>query len=148
MKFSTMLTRSLLAMSFVALVGCGEETAGSNGDDEVAFDCTVSDGIKVVSPKGGETFKVGDTIEVVFGVDVLDGSFRIVYQTSDEDRGWDLTEESVQAEDLKIDGKTCNTVKVVLDAEYVEPSNTALISVIPYVLEKKYGNSKKFKVVE
>lgn len=147
MKFSTMLTRSLLAMSFVALVGCGEETAGSNGDDEVAFDCTVSDGIKVVSPKGGETFKVGDTIEVVFGVDVLDGSYVIEYRVTEDDMGFSLTENSIPKENVTVDGKTCNTVEVVLSSDVVDPSDEAVIVVRPYA-EKGLGKSKKFKVEE
>lgn len=110
------------------------------------FDCTVTDGVKVVSPKGGETFKMGDTITVVFGSDISAGGFGIVFKTNLEDKGYDMTETSVGPESP--DGKSCYTERVVLSDDYAEPTKSALIRVYPYAKQAKGANSKEFVVTE
>ena len=65
-----------LAASF-ALVACGDDSSSSAPADDngssskTKYDCSVSGGVKVVYPTGGETFHLGDTITVVYGSDVL-----------------------------------------------------------------------------
>ena len=59
MKFS----HALILASSLAFFACGGDDESSTGpSSSESFDCTVTDGVKVVSPKGGETFKVGETI--------------------------------------------------------------------------------------
>ena len=114
---------------------------GSSAD----YDCSVSDGVKVVYPAGGEKFKVGQTIDVVFGTSV-DDSYRIVFRKNTSDAGVDLLDESF---DLNgpADGKTCYSVKVKLDAEYgVDATSNGIIRVIPYNKSNKGASSKEFVV--
>ena len=110
-----------------------------------SYDCTVTDGVKVVYPAGGETFKVGDEITVVFGTAIEDNGYRIVFKKEVFDQGYDLTNE---AYDAVMDGKTCNEVKVKLDAEKgVEETSTGIIRVVPYNKSNKGVNSNTFKVL-
>ena len=64
MKFS----HALILASSLAFLACGDDES-STGPDNSSADCSVTDGVKVVSPKGGEEFKVDETIKVVFGSD-------------------------------------------------------------------------------
>ena len=121
--------------------------SSSSGQSSPAYDCSVSNGIKVVSPAGGETFKIGQTIEVVFGTTVEDG-YRIAFKKNADDEPMDLLDESY---DLTgpADGKTCHTVKVKLDAEKgVEATTAAIIRVIPYNKQNKGANSAAFTVTK
>ena len=114
---------------------------GSSAD----YDCSVSNGVKVVYPAGGEKFKVGQTIDVVFGTSV-DDSYRIVFRKNTSDAGVDLLDESF---DLNgpADGKTCYTVKVKLSGSMgVEPTMHGIIRVAPYNRQNKGANSKEFVV--
>ena len=114
---------------------------GSSAD----YDCSVSDGVKVVYPAGGEKFKVGQTIDVVFGTSV-DDSYRIVFRKNTSDAGVDLLDESF---DLNgpADGKTCYTVKVKLSSDRgVDVTSNGIIRVIPYNKQNKGSNSKEFVV--
>ena len=114
---------------------------GSSAD----YDCSVSDGVKVVYPAGNEKFKVGQTIDVVFGTSV-DDSYRIIFKKNTSDAGVDLLDVPF---DLNgpADGKTCYTVKVKLDAEKgVESTLTGIFRVAPYNWQNKGANSKEFVV--
>ena len=116
----------------------------SNGPD-TGYDCSVSDGVKVVYPAGNEKFKVGQTIDVVFGTSV-DDSYRIVFRKNTSDAGVDLLEESF---DLNgpADGKTCYTVKVKLSTDLgVEPTMTGIFRVVPYNRTSLGASSKEFVV--
>lgn len=121
--------------------------SSSSGQSSPAYDCTVSDGVKVVYPTKGEKFKIGQTIDVVFGT-TIDEGYRIVFKKNADDMGVDLFNESY---DLTgpADGKTCHTVKVKLDAEKsVEATSTGIIRVIPYDTQKKGANSAEFTVTK
>ena len=142
MKFS----HALIMASSLAFFACG-------GDDDSptsaksGYDCTVSDGVKVAYPTVSEQFKVGQTIDVVFGTTIDDG-YRIVFKKNAGDAGLDLLDESF---DLTVpaDGKTCQTVKVKLDAaKGVEPTLTGIIRVVPYNKQNKGNNSELFVVKE
>lgn len=150
MKLSTLLTRSVLALGFVALVACDDSSSSSDngGESNSKLDCSVTKGTVVVSPKGGETFKLGDSIEVVFGTDIVDGSYRIIITPDEETPGLDLVSPSLPSSEVEADGKTCNTVKVYLDPETAEAMDEALIEVQPYARPRYPGYSKAFKVVE
>ena len=114
---------------------------GSSAD----YDCSVSDGVKVVYPAGGEKFKVGQTIDVVFGTSV-DDSYRIVFRKNTSDAGVDLLDEPF---DLNgpADGKTCYTVKVKLSSDRgVDATSNGIIRVIPYNKSNKGASSKEFVV--
>ena len=142
MKFS----HALLLASSLAFFACGgDDDSPSAAPSTPAYDCTVSDGVKVVYPTVSEQFKVGQTIDVVFGTTIEDG-YRFVFKKNTGDAGFDLFDDSV---DLPgpADGKTCHTVKVKLDAEKgVEATMTGIIRVIPYNKQNKGNNSELFIV--
>ena len=139
MKFS----HALILACSLAFFACGDDDSPTSG--KAGYDCTVSDGVKVAYPTVSEQFKVGQTIDVVFGTTVDDG-YRIVFKKNAGDAGFDLLDESF---DLTVpaDGKTCQTVKVKLDAEKgVEPTMTGIIRVIPYNKQNQGNNSELFIV--
>lgn len=138
------ISHALILASSLAFFACGGDddspTSAKNG-----YDCTVSDGVKVAYPTVSEQFKVGQTIDVVFGTTIDDG-YRIVFKKNAGDPGYDLFEESVDLT-APADGKTCQTVKVKLDAEKgVEPTFTGIIRVIPYNKQNQGNNSELFVV--
>ena len=93
-----------------------------------------------------DEFKMGDEITVVFGTDIEDNGYRIIFKKNAGDQGFDLLEE---AYDAKMDGKTCNEVKVKLSSEKgVEPTLTGIIRVAPYNKQNKGDNSELFIVKE
>lgn len=140
MKFSHV----LILASSLAFFACGDDD-DSPTSAKSGYDCTVSDGVKVVYPAGGETFTVGQTIEVVFGTTVDDG-YRIMFKKNAGDRGSDLFDGSYDLT-APADGKTCHTVKVKLDAEKgVEETLTGSIRVEPYNKSNLGNNSALFVV--
>ncbi len=145
MKFS----HALILASSLAFFACGgdDDDSPAAAPSTPTYDCTVSDGVKVAYPTKGETFKIGQTIEVVFGTTVEDG-YRIAFKKNADDEPMDLLDESY---DLTgpADGKTCYTVKVKLDAEKgVEATTAAIIRVIPYNKQNKGANSAAFTVTK
>lgn len=140
MKFS----HALILASSLAFFACG-------GDDDSptsaksGYDCTVSDGVKVAYPAGGETFTVGQTIEVVFGT-TIDVDHYVDFRKNESDNGFQLSDESFELKN-PADGKTCHTVKVTLSADHgVEPTTAGVVRVIPYGKQNKGANSGKFTV--
>jgi hypothetical protein len=154
-----------VAMS-LSLIACDDSSSASSDDktssssekttnssdsktpasESSSYDCSVKDGVKVVYPKGGESFKMGDKIKVVYGSDVKGSGFRFVFKTSESDAGLDMLEESAGPESP--DGKTCYEQEVVLSDEYAEATETAIIRVIPYEKTAKAANSGTFKVTK
>ncbi len=148
MKFSFALTRSLIAFGLVALAACSDDSSSASADEPSGqgYDCSVTDGVKVVYPAGGESFKMGDTITVVYGSDVKGSGYQFLFKTSEDDKGLDMLPESAGPE--APDGKTCYEQKVVLDEEWAEATDTAIIRVQPYEKTAKAANSGSFKVSE
>lgn len=144
MKFS----HALVLASTLAFFACGGDDESSTGpSNSESFDCTVTDGVKVASPKGGETFSVGETIKVVFGSDMDFGGFGVELRYNDGAKKVNLLDETI--EDAKIDGKTCNEYDIKLDADRgVVATDDAFIYVYPYSKQAKAGKSKTFKVKE
>ena len=122
-----------------------EKEMSSSSENSDVIDCSVKDGIKVFAPKGGELFKLGDTITVVYGSDVEGSGYRFVFKTSEDDMGMDLLDESVGP--TQPDGKTCYEQKVVLKSDNVDFAESAIIRVIPYEKTSKGANSGTFKIV-
>ena len=58
------------AFAAFMFTACDDSSSASSDDGKVSYDCTVKDGVKVVYPKGGESFKMGETITVIYGSDV------------------------------------------------------------------------------
>lgn len=142
MKFS----HALILASTLAFFACGGDDDDSPTSPSSKYDCTVKDGVKVVYPTVSEQFKVGDVITVVFGTDIEDNGYRIIFKKNAGDQGFDLLDE---AYDAKMDGKTCNEVKVKLDAKKgVEATMTGIIRVAPYNKQNKGNNSALFIVKE
>ncbi|MBP5440573.1 MAG: hypothetical protein J6Y14_06640 [Fibrobacter sp.] len=140
MKFS----HALLLASSLAFLACGDDDdSSSNASDK--FDCTVSDGVKVVYPTKGETFKIGQKITVIYGSTVDGSGYMIKFKTDKDDAGKDLTSGSVGFAG-KGDGKTCYEVEVVLDAKKVTETTTGIIRVVPYEKTNKGANSAEFTV--
>lgn len=125
--------------------GSGSPEDGGSEQNKNEFDCSVTDGVKVVFPMGGETFKVGDRINVVYGSDVQGSGYRFVFKNSDDDIGRDMLDESAGPE--VPDGKTCYEQEVVLDEGIVGDAGFGIIRVIPYENTKKAANSGKFKLM-
>ena len=152
----------------LALMACGDDSSSSGPDengssakepksssstdkpkssaDQTEYDCTVSGGVKVVFPAGGEEFKMGETITVVYGSDIAGSGFRFVFKVDEDDAGMDMLTGSAGPENP--DGKTCYTQEVVLSDDYAEPSDEAIIRVVPYQRQSKGANSAAFKVKE
>ena len=147
MKLFKLITSVCAVSAAFMFAACDDSTsANSNDEPAVTADCSVSDGVKVVSPKNGDSFKMGETITVIYGSDVQGSGYRFVFKTSEEDAGIDMLEESAGPE--KPDGKTCYEQKVTLPADVAEPTETAIIRVIPYEKTAKAANSGTFKVTE
>ena len=144
MKFS----HALLLASSLAFFACGDDDDSPTGASSSKYDCSVSDGVKVVYPDVGSSFKMGDEITVVFGSAVEDNGYRFIFKTSTSDPGVDLLEESAGPQG-QADGKTCYEVKVKLSADMgVEPTLTGFIRVQPYNKSSKGNNSALFVVKE
>ena len=93
----------------------------------------------------GETFTVGQTIEVVFGT-TIDVDHYVDFRKNESDNGFQLSDESFELKN-PADGKTCHTVKVTLSADHgVEPTTAGVVRVIPYGIQNKGANSGKFTV--
>ena len=147
--FSKIAKFSIAALSVAALVACGDSSSSSSAEDngsETSYDCSVKDGVKVVAPAKGDSFKMGDTITVVYGSDVEGSGYSFKFKTSEEDAGTDMLEESAGPE--KPDGKTCYEQKVVLTKDVAEPAEEAIIRVVPYEKTSKGSNSGTFKVTK
>ena len=138
------LSYALILASSLAFFACDSE---NDNPAKPSDDCSVTDGVKVVSPAGGETFKIGQKITVVFGSDIDDSGYKIEFKASDKVKGVDLTTGSI-GDDYVADGKTCYEQKVVLDAEKVTAGKNVFIRVVPYNKTSKYGDSKPFTIKE
>ena len=143
MKF----THALILASSLAFFACGDDESSTGPSNNDTADCSVTDGVKVVSPKGGEEFKVGETIKVVFGSDMDFGGFGVELRFDEGAKKVNLLEESI--DDAVIDGKTCNEYSIKLDADLgVVATDDAFIYVYPYSKQSKAGKSGTFKVKE
>ena len=142
MKFS----HALILASSLAFFACGGDDDDSPSAPSQSYDCSVTGGVKVVYPTISEQFKINQEITVVFGTDIEDNGYRIIFKKNAGDQGFDLLDE---AYDAKMDGKTCNEVKVKLSSEKgVEPTLTGIIRVAPYNKQNKGNNSELFIVKE
>ena len=142
MKF----THALLLACSLAFFACGDDDDDSStGPSTPKYDCSVKGGVKVVYPAGGESFKIGEEITVVYGKDVDGSGYRFVFKVDEEDIGMDLFEGSMGLEG-KGDGKTCYEQKVKLSKDIVEKTSKGIIRVIPYEDTKKGANSGLFIV--
>jgi hypothetical protein len=139
MKF----THALLLASSLAFLACGDDDDSPTAAPK--YDCSVSDGVKVVYPTKGETFKIGQKVTVVYGSAVDGSGYRFVFKKNEDDAGKDLTKGSVGLAG-KGDGKTCYEVEVVLDAKIVTETKTGIIRVVPYERSNKGANSAEFTV--
>ena len=143
MKF----THALILASSLAFFACGDDESSTGPSNNDTADCSVTDGVKVVSPKGGEEFKVGETIKVVFGSDMDFGGFGVELRFDEGAKKVNLLEESI--DDAVIDGKTCNEYSIKLDSKRgVKAADDAYIYVYPYSKQSKAGKSGTFKVKE
>lgn len=141
------LSHVVILSSALAFFACSSDDSSSpsSNEDEVSFDCSVKNGVKVVYPAGGETFHIGDTIKVVYGTDIDFGGFGFKFRADENQMGQDLLDGSADAKYL--DGKKCNEQIVVLDEDHdVSASDEAVIRVYPYNNQAKGANSGKFKV--
>lgn len=141
-----------LAVRCVLEVNGGSSQSGDSGNDEPVdyhyllnqYNCSVSDGVKVLYPEGGESFKVGETIPVIYGSDVKGSGYRFVFKTSEDDAGVDLLEESAGEENPN--GQSCYVQEVKLSADIVGDASTGIIRVVPYENSSKGANSGAFKI--
>ncbi len=140
------ITHVIILASSLALLACGDDDDSPTSASS-KYDCSVTDGVKVVYPTVSEQFKVGQEITVIFGTDIEDNGYRIIFRKTASDQGIDLLDEPL--DDVKTDGKTCNEVKVKLSADAgVEPTRTGIIRVAPYNKQNKGNNSELFIVNE
>ena len=139
MKFS----HALILASSLAFLACDDDKS-STGPDNGTAECSVTDGVKVVSPAGGETFKVGQTITVAFCSDMDFGGFGVELRYEDGTKSVNLLDETI--DDAVIDGKTCNEYLVDLPMDVL--ADDAFIYVYPYSKQSKAGKSGTFRIVE
>ena len=92
--FKLMASVCAVSAAFMFAACDDSSSASSNDEPSASNDCSVEDGVKVVSPKKGDSFKMGDTITVIYGSDVQGSGYRFVFKTSEEDAGLDMLEES------------------------------------------------------
>ncbi len=145
------LTVSMCALAAAVSFTACDDSSSASDDSKTSYDCTVKDGVKIAYPKGGEAFKIGDEVTIVYGADVQDAGYRFLLKTDEEDEGLDMVDESVDPKYL--DGKTCNEQKVVIKKEFLPdsvelPLKKAVIRVSPYNKTAKGENSGAFKVTE
>ena len=148
MKLGIVASAILAAVAFTA---CDDSSSASSDDNKTSYDCSVTDGVKVVYPAGGESFKMGDTITVVYGSDVKGSGYHFYFKTSEEAEPRDMLDESAGPETP--DGKTCYEQKVALTEDFLPddvefPIEKAVIRVAPYEKTAKGANSGSFKVSE
>ena len=149
MNFVKLAVSACTVFTTIAMVACDDSASSSNDTPEsvskTGFDCSVTDGVKVVSPQDGDSYKIGSTIKVIYGTDVEGSGYRFVFKKSEDDKGKDLFKESMGVSG-KGDGKTCYEQEVVLSSDIVTETETAIIRVIPYEKTPKAANSGTFKV--
>ena len=151
MKFFKQIALTSCVLAAVAFTACDDSSSASSDDNRASYDCSVTDGVKVVYPAGGESFKMGDTITVIFGSDVEGSGYHFYFKTSEEAEPRDMLDGSAGPE--KPDGKTCYEQKVVLTEDFLPddvefPIEKAVIRVAPYEKTAKGANSGSFKVSE
>lgn len=113
--------------------------------EEKEYDCSVTDGVKIVSPADGESFRIGDSVNVVFGSDQDYGGFMIELRFNDGASRVLLLDETLEG---VTDGITCNEKKILLSAEIgVEAANDAYIYIAPYAKQSKAGKSGTFNIL-
>lgn len=149
--------KNVIAIASIAflLAGCtdyaqefrDEYGPGGNGSSEeiseLDYDCSVSEGVRVLYPEYGGGFYVGDTITIVYGSDVRGSGYRFVF-LDDGDNQVDLLDKTVGP--TAPDGKTCYTQKVVFDNEFFLQGTAGSIAVIPVEYPFLAGTSGIFKV--
>ena len=124
-------------------------SSSEQNDEEQEYDCSVTDGVKVVYPEGGETFALGDIVTVIFGSD-LEGGFGIELRSADGSMKVELLD--VDGSATVADGKTCNAYDVVLDPSYgvwttdSTKSNKTFINVYSYLKPSKNAKSGLFEI--
>lgn len=157
MKKSFAMFGALAVLGMFSVMGCSSGTEPEdkgNSSSSGSYDCSVVNGVKVVAPEGGEKFKLGDKVEVVFGSDVENSGIRLVYVTRVDGklRQLDMFAQSYSEKSWKYDGKTCNTLEFTLDVDKdgdpLPTGDAVKIRVIPYEDTNKMGESKEFSVSE
>lgn len=124
-------------------------SSSEQNDEEQEYDCSVTDGVKVVYPEDGETFALGDIVTVIFGSD-LEGGFGIELRSADGSMKVELLD--VDGSATVADGKTCNAYDVVLDPSYgvwttdSTKSNKTFINVYSYLKPSKNAKSGSFEI--
>lgn len=137
----------------VAFTACDDSSSAKDSGasliapkDIKSYDCTINNGVKVLFPEGGEVANIGDTILVVYASDIQGSGYRFVFKATEDVMGFDMLEKSAGPKDP--DGKTCYQQKVVLTEDVAEPTETAVIAVIPYEKTNKVAKSAKFTVTK
>ena len=124
-------------------------SSSEQNDEEQEYDCSVTDGVKVVYPEGGETFALGDIVTVIFGSD-LEGGFGIELRSADGTMKAELLD--VDGEIAVADGKTCMAYDVALNPSYgvwttdSTNDNKVFINVYSYLKPSKNAKSGTFDI--
>lgn len=151
MKKMFTLSFSLLTGFFLA--ACSSSSSSSAGEADSSSSSSASDectlkeeGVKILQPAGGESFKIGDSIVIKFVANYANaGSFEVLYRTNPDDEGTSLFENSIG--DEAPDGTKCTTVKAYL-SESLSASDEAFIRVRAYNKRNVRADSETFSVKE
>lgn len=127
--------------------GSSSASTAKSSSSVSAAECALSsDGVKVVLPAGGETFKLGDSVTVVYGAKYSNaGSFDILYYPNSSATGISVVSTSVGPDSP--DGTECYTEKVLL-SDTLSVSNSAFFRVRAYSKGTVRGDSKTFTVTK
>ncbi len=138
------LSISLLSGFFLA--ACSSSSSSSAGEAD-SDECTLTEeGVKILQPAGGESFKIGDSLVIKFVANYANaGSFEVLYRTNPDDEGTSLFDKSIG--DEAPDGTKCTTVKAYL-SESLNASDEAFIRVRAYNARKVRADSETFSVKE
>lgn len=136
------------ALAFATVIAGCSSSSGSSGSDSDGkdYDCSLDeDGVKVFAPEGGETFHLGDSVEVTFVAKYKNaGSFKVTLRTADGNVS--LFDTSVGEE--APDGTHCTTVKAYLNPETVPVADSAVVHVEAYNAARIRGDSEAFSIRE
>jgi hypothetical protein len=129
----------------LALIACNEEPP-SGGNSRECSDPEGDAWIRLNYPEGGETFKVGDKIEILYSIDVEEATGTVAEITKDG-RIYEAMSEEESIPNTKSEGYECITYSWTIPSNFVTESNSKIkIKVSAYNNKTKKSVSDAFTI--